>query len=173
MTPHLRKALYLVPTLFLLAGFGSAQAAMVQFYVPLSGSAEFPGPGDADGSGFADLRIDSATNTISWNITTENIQPQLTGAHIHKAAEGASGPIVVDFNNQLSGSGLVDADLASVLADTHGFYVNIHNVVFPSGAIRGQICDSIPAPVPLPAAAWLFGSGLMGLVGVMRRRNSK
>jgi hypothetical protein len=26
------------------------------------------------------------------------------------------------------------------------------------------------APVPLPAAVWLFGSGLMGLVGVSRRR---
>lgn len=27
-----------------------------------------------------------------------------------------------------------------------------------------------PAPIPVPAAAWLFGSGLMGLVGVARRR---
>jgi hypothetical protein len=24
--------------------------------------------------------------------------------------------------------------------------------------------------VPLPAAAWLFGSGLLGLVGIARRR---
>lgn len=28
-----------------------------------------------------------------------------------------------------------------------------------------------PAPVPLPAAAWLMASGLVGLVGVARRRN--
>ncbi|TKB92070.1 MAG: VPLPA-CTERM sorting domain-containing protein, partial [Nitrospira sp.] len=27
-------------------------------------------------------------------------------------------------------------------------------------------------PVPLPAAVWLFGSGLAGLLGVMRRRQS-
>ena len=27
-----------------------------------------------------------------------------------------------------------------------------------------------PAPVPVPAAAWLFGSGLLGLIGVARRK---
>ena len=28
----------------------------------------------------------------------------------------------------------------------------------------------IPSPAPVPAAVWLFGSGLLGLVGVARRR---
>ncbi|MGI9320139.1 MAG: VPLPA-CTERM sorting domain-containing protein [Thiogranum sp.] len=27
-------------------------------------------------------------------------------------------------------------------------------------------------PVPLPAAVWLFGSGLLGLFGIARRRRS-
>ncbi len=30
--------------------------------------------------------------------------------------------------------------------------------------------SSIPSAVPVPAAAWLFGSGLLGLVGIARRR---
>jgi hypothetical protein len=34
------------------------------------------------------------------------------------------------------------------------------------------ITGNSPAPVPLPAAVWLFGSGLMGLVGVSRRRKA-
>jgi len=29
-----------------------------------------------------------------------------------------------------------------------------------------------PEPVPVPAAVWLFGSGLMGLVGVARRKKA-
>ncbi|MGE5241685.1 MAG: VPLPA-CTERM sorting domain-containing protein [Bacteroidota bacterium] len=29
------------------------------------------------------------------------------------------------------------------------------------------------ATVPVPAAVWLFGSGLLGLVGVARRRNAR
>ena len=31
----------------------------------------------------------------------------------------------------------------------------------------------VVAPVPLPAAAWLFGSGLLGLFGVTRKRRSR
>jgi hypothetical protein len=46
----------------------------------------------------------------------------------------------------------------------------LHNGEFPGGAIRGQICDPLPNPVPLPAAVWLLGSGLLGLIGVGRRR---
>ena len=29
-----------------------------------------------------------------------------------------------------------------------------------------------PSPIPLPAAAWLFGSGVLGLLGLARRRNT-
>ena len=32
--------------------------------------------------------------------------------------------------------------------------------------------DVINQPVPIPAAVWLFGSGLLGLVGIARRRKS-
>ncbi len=33
--------------------------------------------------------------------------------------------------------------------------------------------DYAPAAVPVPAAVWLFGSGLLGLVGIARRRKNK
>lgn len=42
-----------------------------------------------------------------------------------------------------------------------------HNWVLTSS---GTLCYGPCAVVPVPAAAWLFGSGLVGLVGVARRR---
>jgi len=38
---------------------------------------------------------------------------------------------------------------------------------------NGASVTVLPAAVPLPAAVWLFGSGLLGVVGVARRRQSK
>jgi len=37
--------------------------------------------------------------------------------------------------------------------------------------IASGIIDYNPTVVPVPAAVWLFGSGLIGLVGVARRKN--
>ena len=40
-----------------------------------------------------------------------------------------------------------------------------------SSATSVSVVSNVPlAPVPLPAAAWLFGSGLLGLVGVAKRK---
>lgn len=42
----------------------------------------------------------------------------------------------------------------------------------PFDGFTGNWTMDIAKPVPVPAAAWLLGSGLMGLVGVARRRKS-
>lgn len=48
------------------------------------------------------------------------------------------------------------------------FVAHVANLVSSSGTLTGFIGG--PAPVPVPAALWLFGSGLVGLVGIARRR---
>ena len=152
---------------------GPASAAIAHFQVALTGFQEVGAPfdfgkGDPDAFGVADLLIDSITNTIDWEIAVADLALPLTGAHIHQASAGINGPIVVNFSGQLSGTGLFDPDLASVIANPKGFYVNLHNADFPGGAVRGQLGDPLPNPVPLPAAVWLFGLGLLGLIGVAR-----
>ena len=42
----------------------------------------------------------------------------------------------------------------------------------PSGVLYDNISLSKTPAVPVPAAIWLFGSGLLGLIGVARRRKS-
>lgn len=37
---------------------------------------------------------------------------------------------------------------------------------------KGTTADVMPTIVPVPAAVWLFGSGLLGLVGVARRKKA-
>jgi hypothetical protein len=42
-----------------------------------------------------------------------------------------------------------------------------------TGCISSLYPTFAPSAVPLPAAAWLFGSGLVGLIGISRRRNNR
>ena len=42
----------------------------------------------------------------------------------------------------------------------------------PGQSSRGSFLVKDFSPVPVPAAAWLFGSGLIGLIGVARRKKS-
>jgi hypothetical protein len=145
-----------------------AHATLFHFTVELGGANEVtsggvPNQGDQDGSGVATLIIDDSTtpHTIAWSISVADIDLPVIGAHIHQAPRTANGPVRIDFEAQLTGSGLADADLAGVLADPTGWYVNIHTRAFPGGAIRGQI--------PEPGTVLLLGGGV-GLLAGRRHR---
>jgi hypothetical protein len=107
----------------------------------LSGGAEFPGPGDSDGTGAASATIDLANLEICYDLAVAGILPA-TAAHIHRGAVGVAGPIVVDLTAPTAGSSsgcVIDPDVAEIAADPAGFYFNVHTSDFPAGAIRGQI----------------------------------
>lgn len=53
--------------------------------------------------------------------------------------------------------------------NTAGFHID---VLTPGGAYSSLSGQSYLTAVPLPAAAWLFGSGLSGLIGIARRRKT-
>lgn len=46
---------------------------------------------------------------------------------------------------------------------------NLYNLTFTSGTVLS--IDAAPQVVPVPAAAWLFGTGLIGMVAVARRKS--
>ncbi|HZF80558.1 MAG TPA: CHRD domain-containing protein [Rubrivivax sp.] len=139
----------------------------------LFGQNETPAPGDPDGVGVATVIIDNVANTVSWAIMAQNIALPLTGAHIHAGAYGVAGPVIVDFNNSLTGSNMFDADLAMIRGPVNAtaFYVNLHNAAYPAGAIRGQLqyVGTAVAPIPEPGTYALMFTGLAA-VGFMARR---
>src|SRR5262245_20886123 len=170
MTSTYRLAL--VAALAIGSGASRAGATIVNFTVPLSGANEVPaGSGDPDGSGTAMLTFDSVALTVSWSITTNNIQLPIFLDHIHQGAAGVNGPVVIDFSAQLVGGPIVDPDVANVLANPAGFYVNVHTNQFSAGAIRGQL--GAPSPVPALSAAGRLSLGIafagVGLLGLARR----
>lgn len=140
----------------------TAAGAQVTFVVPMSGTQEVaPVIGDPDGFGTATLTITPGSPpSIVWSIEAFNITLPPTAAHIHSGAAGTNGPVVVDFSAMLSGGPVFDPDLANVLANPAGFYVNVHTPDHTGGAIRGQI--------PTPSTVALLG--LAGAAAGRRRR---
>lgn len=113
----------------------------------MTGANEVPGPGDSDGTGTARVVVNYGQKRVCYELAVANIAAP-TAAHIHQAPVGVAGPIKVPLSapsgNPATSSGCVDisAELAkAILKNPTGFYVNVHNADFPSGAIRGQLAN--------------------------------
>lgn len=82
-------------------------------------------------------------------------------------ATGSNGTLALSGNTNFI-LGITDG--SSWMSDNGGYIylgANSYIVSFDSGS---SVLTVDVNPVPVPAAAWLFGSGLLGLVGVARRR---
>ena len=117
---------------------GTALAADVK--VTLSGAEEVPPVTTAaKGSGTLMVGNDGA---VSGSITTTGVAA--TAAHIHEAAAGKNGPVIVPLTKSgdsgwavAAGAKLTDAQMASLKAGN--LYVNVHSAANPGGEIRGQL----------------------------------
>jgi LPXTG-motif cell wall-anchored protein len=125
-----------------------------------SGGTEVPGPGDTDGAGTAMLTVDTSKNEVCYDLAVTNITLPAAASHIHKAAAGASGPVVVPFDPAPGADGKAKACVtgdAAVIADIAAnpaqYYVNVHTSDFPAGAVRAQLAaqgGTTSAPAQLP-----------------------
>jgi hypothetical protein len=94
----------------------------------------------------------SATNTVSGNTL---------------GLAGATAEFILGLKNTNTGIWLADVSVNPLnLAGT------AFNVIFETAPGTLLAVDLVIAQVPVPAAIWLFGSGLLGLIGVARRKNA-
>ena len=115
-------------------------------YGEFSGSAEVPGPGAPDAAGVAYVSVNSTTGNICYDVAIMNVTLPAAAMHIHNAATGASGDIVVPFSTAPNAAGVASgcttADVAlaqQIVASPGDYYVNVHTSDFPKGAARAQL----------------------------------
>jgi hypothetical protein len=118
------------------AGMGGNQPLQVR----LTGGEEVP-PVNAAGSGTGTITV-ADDKSVTAKITTQGVGG--TAAHIHEAAAGANGPVIVPMDktgdNEWStkpGAKLTDAQFESYKAGR--LYFNVHTPQNKGGEIRGQI----------------------------------
>lgn len=130
----------------------SAFAQGVSHFAVLDGGNEVDGitgeagVGDPDGFGSATVIL-RGSGTVCFGLLVNGVDTP-TAAHIHDGVAGVNGPIVVTLTPPTAGnpgnrSGCVagvDPTLFGRLRSSpFEFYVNVHTVAFPDGALRGQL----------------------------------
>lgn len=80
-------------------------------------------------------------------------------------------PVTIAWDVTATGNAVGDTGAVTVVYSTitpaSGDFPGFHPAF--NGSLS-KVSGGTPPPIPVPAAAWLMGSGLIGLIGVARRR---
>jgi len=124
----------------LLTGGVQAADSSADIAVTLDGAHEVPA-NTSTGSGSGMFAV-AADQTVTGSIKTTGVVG--TMAHIHEAAAGKNGPVIVKLTQSSpdtwvvpAGAKLTDSQYASFKAGN--LYVNVHSAAIPGGEIRGQL----------------------------------
>ena len=120
-------------------GCTSAAALAGKMDVKLSGNEEVPAVKSSGGaSGSITINDDG---TVSGSVTATGFTP--TAAHIHQAAAGKNGPVIVPFTKEgdkfsaPAGAKLTPDQVKAYKAGD--LYVNVHSAANPGGEVRAQL----------------------------------
>ncbi|MGO8946536.1 MAG: CHRD domain-containing protein [Ktedonobacterales bacterium] len=146
----LSGTLVMVVVLLVFSGCAAAQNAVSPAPTLGEGSGTLvatltPEGTNTHGTGTARLQLNSEQQTICSVIHVAGIELPATAAHIHQGASGINGPIVVHLpspNAQGVSTGCTHAPrnlIVAIMQHPADYYVNVHNIPYPMGAVRGQL----------------------------------
>ena len=124
------------------------------------------------------LTLDSYSRTFPGDLilgdpgTLDNVAGTLTGVGV-ESLSGTAGPdfdiALLTFSALNVGISPTDVSIGFFAGGQPRRWSDLNGVDTAPTFVSGTVTVN---PVPVPAAVWLFGSGLLGLIGVARRRNA-
>ena len=155
-------------------GLVSVSANAATIFAPTDGDVNFLF-GDLAGGALA-MFDDSDQNYLGNSISVD--VPSIVGIagpvnidNDHIATNSLSDTLILTGSDQfilglnVDGTWLSDSEVIDLGA-------NSYTVIFDNGGSLVEIDVQVVSAVPIPAAAWLFGSGLLGLIGIAKRKKA-
>lgn len=138
----MKKLAAIAVAMLVLGAFAvAAFAANTTLTTTMTGKQETP-KGSPTGKGTARITLEPGVGKVCFRLTWSGIGNP-TASHIHKGRRGTAGPVVVPlFGGTAKHSGCVRAArslIRRIAKSPGGYYVNIHTVKYPAGALRGQL----------------------------------
>jgi hypothetical protein len=126
----------------MLAALSFAATRQTVWTAALSSGQEVPKQVVKDADAHGEFKATLTGKTLTWKLTFAKLTGPATMAHIHMAAKGKSGNVVVPLcapcTSGMTGTATITPALQSAF-DKHLLYVNVHTTKNPNGEIRGQL----------------------------------
>jgi hypothetical protein len=122
------------------------EATSIQLRTVMNAQQEVPAPsGDVSNARGTFSATLNTGGSISWQMSFSGLTGAAGAAHIHQAAAGSPGPVVLALcgpcQSPLSGTGTVTEAVVAAI-ESGAAYVNVHTAANGPGEIRGQLATT-------------------------------